>query len=348
MICPNCRSQIAENADFCPYCGTNIKQITEQLQPQVQNSIQQQSQINNNQNISQVQSNNYQQQSIPNYQQNNSQGPFNNFQKKKNFIIPLIIVVLLVGVAVFGVTKLMHESNVTPPADDVINDKEPDTSGTPDPDNSTDPDNSIDPDISIDPDSDVAYDKNGAFLMEIEDVFTIVGEGTAVNGRISRGTIKLNDEIQIIGLGKETITATVIELKKQGKECEFIDEESNISVLLKDVSRESIERGQVLAKPNSIKAYTHFEAILDTLSKEEGGRHTPFFSNYKPQIIFGYADIRGLIILPKGKDIVYPGEKDISIGVELETNVAMEVGTKFTIREGGRTIGSGKVTKLLN
>lgn len=320
MFCPNCRNQVDENAEFCPHCGTNIKQIQVQLQNQAQSNFQQPTPQNYNQNISQM--------------------PINNKNGKRFPIVPIIIVVLLVVVAIFGASKIMKKNTTPSKPNEAIN--ENDTTNNKDTNNGTNNNTSG----TVDPDTNLTYDKNGAFLMAIEDVFTITGRGTVVTGRVSRGTIKLNDEVQIIGLDKEIINTSVTGIEMFRKQLDYAEAGDNVGLLLKDVSREEVERGQVIAKPNSIKASKKFEATIDVLSKEEGGRHTPFFTNYRPQFYFKTTDITGTITLLNNVEMVSPGDKNIKISVDLVSNVAMEIGTEFSIREGGRTIGAGKITKV--
>ena len=308
MFCPNCRNQIVDGAEFCPNCGTNLKQV--------------------------------QQQPMNNQPQNNYQQPTNNPKNKKSLIVPVLIVLILIVVAVFGANKFLNKNNDTKQTetvdnnqtiennDDTTNNSSGDTTGT------------------VDSNTNLNYDKDGAFLMTIEDVFTITGRGTVVTGRVERGTINLNDEVQIIGLDKEIKTTVVTGIEMFRKQLDYAEAGDNPGILLKKISRDEVERGQVLAKPNSIKASAKFEANVYVLSKEEGGRHTPFFNNYRPQFYFRTTDITGTITLPSGVEMVNPGDKDVKMTVELISNVAMEVGTEFSIREGGRTVGKGTVTKV--
>lgn len=190
------------------------------------------------------------------------------------------------------------------------------------------------------------YDKDGAFLMPIDDVFTITGKGTVVTGKISRGTIKINDEIEIIGLNHEVKTTVVTGIEMFRKQIDSAQIGDNVGLLLKDVSREDVERGQVVAKPNSIKETKNFEANVYFLTEKEGGRKTPIMSNYRPQVyIYNDSSITGIVTLLNGKDSANPGDK-VDLSIELEKSVALEVGKDFTIREGGKTIGKGTVTKV--
>jgi elongation factor Tu len=186
---------------------------------------------------------------------------------------------------------------------------------------------------------------DGAFLMPVEDVFSISGRGTVVTGRIDRGVVKVGDEIAIVGIKDTTkSTCTGVEMFRK-----LLDEGvagDNIGVLLRGVKREDIERGQVLAKPGSITPHTHFEAEVYVLSKDEGGRHTPFFKGYRPQFYFRTTDVTGAVELPEGVEMVMPGD-NIQMKVDLIAPIAMEEGLRFAIREGGRTVGAGVVAKII-
>ena len=187
-------------------------------------------------------------------------------------------------------------------------------------------------------------DNTKPFLMSIEDVFTITGRGTVVTGRVERGELKLNDEVEIVGL-KPTQKTVVTGIEMFRKQLDFAEAGDNAGVLLRGISREQVQRGQVLAKPGSVTPHTKFEAQVYVLSKEEGGRHTPFFSNYRPQLYFRTTDVTGVVTLPEGTEMVMPGD-NVNMSVELIAPIALENGTKFSIREGGRTVGAGTVTKI--
>ena len=187
-------------------------------------------------------------------------------------------------------------------------------------------------------------DTEKPFLMSIEDVFTITGRGTVVTGRVERGELKLNDEVEIVGI-KPTQKTVVTGIEMFRKQLDFAQAGDNAGVLLRGISREQVERGQVLAKPGSVTPHTKFEAEVYVLSKEEGGRHTPFFANYRPQFYFRTTDVTGVITLPAGVEMVMPGD-NVSMTVELIHPIALEQGTKFSIREGGRTVGAGSVSKI--
>ena len=188
-------------------------------------------------------------------------------------------------------------------------------------------------------------DNDKPFLMSIEDVFTITGRGTVVTGRVERGMLKLNDEVEIVGI-KETKKTVVTGIEMFRKQLDFAEAGDNAGVLLRGISREEVERGQVLAKPGSVTPHHKFKAAVYILSKEEGGRHTPFFTNYRPQFYFRTTDVTGVITLPEGVEMVMPGD-NVNIEVELIHPIALEQGTKFSIREGGRTVGAGNVTEII-
>ena len=182
------------------------------------------------------------------------------------------------------------------------------------------------------------------FLMPVEDVFSITGRGTVATGRVERGTIKVGDSVEIVGI-KETKTVVVTGVEMFRKLLDQAEAGDNIGTLLRGVSREEIVRGQVLAKPKSVNPHSEFEAEVYVLSKEEGGRHTPFFSNYRPQFYFRTTDVTGVITLPEGTEMVMPGD-NTQMNVSLIHPIAVEKGTKFSIREGGRTVGAGSVSEL--
>ena len=190
-----------------------------------------------------------------------------------------------------------------------------------------------------------ARDTEKPFLMSVEDVFTISGRGTVVTGRVERGVLNLNDEVEIVGL-KETTKTVVTGIEMFRKSLDFAQAGDNAGALLRGIAREDVERGQVLAKPGSVTPHTQFKASVYVLSKEEGGRHTPFFSNYRPQFYFRTTDVTGVIELPAGVEMVMPGD-NIDMTVELIAPVALEKGTKFSIREGGRTVGAGVVSEII-
>jgi len=187
-------------------------------------------------------------------------------------------------------------------------------------------------------------DTDKPFLMPVEDVFTITGRGTVATGRVERGTIKINEEAEIIGI-KETKKTVVTGIEMFRKLLDFAQAGDNIGALLRGVNRDEVLRGQVLAKPGTVKPHSKFKAQVYVLSKEEGGRHTPFFGNYRPQFYFRTTDITGTIKLPDGVEMVMPGD-NIEMEVELIHPIAVEKGTKFSIREGGRTVGAGNVVEI--
>ena len=188
-------------------------------------------------------------------------------------------------------------------------------------------------------------DTDKPFLLPVEDVFSITGRGTVASGRIDRGEVKVGDEVEIIGIKPEIQKAVVTGLEMFRKTLDYGEAGDNVGVLLRGITRDEIERGQVLAKPGSITPHTKFSAEVYVLTKEEGGRHTPFFNNYRPQFYFRTTDVTGTIVLPEGTEMVMPGD-NVTIDVELIHPVAIENGTTFSIREGGRTVGSGIVTEI--
>jgi elongation factor Tu len=183
------------------------------------------------------------------------------------------------------------------------------------------------------------------FLMPVEDVFSITGRGTVATGRVERGTIKVGEEVEIVGI-RETSKTVVTGVEMFRKLLDRGEAGDNIGALLRGVEKDGIERGQVLAKPGSITPHKKFKAEVYVLSKEEGGRHTPFFSNYRPQFYFRTTDVTGVIKLPQGVEMVMPGD-NVNMEVELITPVAMEKTMRFAVREGGRTVGAGRVTDIL-
>ena len=189
-------------------------------------------------------------------------------------------------------------------------------------------------------------DLDKPFLMPVEDVFTITGRGTVATGRVERGTVKVGDEVQIIGLQDEIKKTVVTGVEMFRKILDQAEAGDNIGALLRGVDRNEIERGQVLAKPGSITPHTKFEGQVYVLTKEEGGRHTPFFNGYRPQFYFRTTDVTGVAHLPEGVEMVMPGD-NITMSIELITPIAMEEGLRFAIREGGRTVGAGVVTKII-
>ena len=188
-------------------------------------------------------------------------------------------------------------------------------------------------------------DNDKPFLMPIEDVFTITGRGTVVTGRVERGKLTLNEEVEIVGL-KETKKTVVTGIEMFRKQLDYTEAGDNTGLLLRGINREDVERGQVIAKPGSVTPHTKFKAQVYVLTKEEGGRHTPFFSNYRPQFYFRTTDVTGVIELPEGVEMVMPGD-NVEMTVELIAPIAMENGTKFSIREGGRTVGAGNISEVI-
>ena len=188
-------------------------------------------------------------------------------------------------------------------------------------------------------------DTDKPFLMPVEDVFTITGRGTVATGRVERGEVKIGDVIEIVGMEEEAKTTTVTGIEMFRKMLDSAVAGDNIGALLRGVDRKEIQRGQVLAKPGSIKPHTKFQAQVYVLTKEEGGRHTPFFSNYRPQFYFRTTDVTGVVKLPEGTEMVMPGD-NIEMDIELITPIAIEKGLRFAIREGGHTVGAGRVIEI--
>ena len=246
--------------------------------------------------------------------------------KTNKIITILIIICVIVGIYLF-VNSNKKESNSTNPEENHNTNLGSDTIG------------------KVDEGTNTTYDENGAFLFSIEDIFPITGKGTVVTGHVERGTVKIGDTVQIVGLNQEILTAEVIgiEMFKSINDGATIGD--NPGILLKDITREQVQRGQVLAKPNSIVAAKKFDADVYVLTPEEEGRQTPFFTNYSPQFYFRTIETKGTITLPDNIEMVSPGDS-VSLTTTLVSNVAMEVGTEFSIREGGRTIGKGTVTKV--
>ena len=189
-------------------------------------------------------------------------------------------------------------------------------------------------------------DNDKPFMMPVEDVFSITGRGTVATGRVERGQVRVGDVVDIVGIAEETAQTTVTGVEMFRKLLDYAEAGDNIGALLRGVAREDIQRGQVLAKPGTITPHTKFSAEVYVLTKEEGGRHTPFFTNYRPQFYFRTTDVTGVVNLPEGTEMVMPGD-NVTMEVELIHPIAIEDGTRFSIREGGRTVGSGVVTGIL-
>jgi elongation factor Tu len=189
-------------------------------------------------------------------------------------------------------------------------------------------------------------DVDKPFLMPVEDVFTITGRGTVVTGRIERGILKVNEEVEIVGIKESSSKTTVTGIEMFRKLLDEGRAGENVGLLLRGTKREDVERGQVIVKPGSITPHTEFEANVYILSKDEGGRHTPFYDNYRPQFYFRTTDVTGVVKLPEGTEMVMPGD-NTEMTVDLIQPIAMEDGLKFAIREGGRTVGAGRVTKII-
>jgi elongation factor Tu len=183
------------------------------------------------------------------------------------------------------------------------------------------------------------------FLMPVEDVFTITGRGTVITGRIERGIVKVNEEVEIVGIREKSQKSTVTGVEMFRKLLDEGQAGENVGLLLRGTKREDVERGMVVIKPGTTTPHTNFEASVYILSKEEGGRHTPFFNNYRPQFYFRTTDVTGVVTLPEGTEMVMPGD-NTDMSVQLIQPIAMEDGLRFAIREGGRTVGAGRVTKI--
>ena len=183
------------------------------------------------------------------------------------------------------------------------------------------------------------------FLMPVEDIFTITGRGTVVTGRVERGVLNLNDEVEILGIREKSTKTTVTSIEMFNKLLDTAEAGDNAALLLRGLKREDVERGQVIAKPGAYTPHSEFEGSVYVLSKDEGGRHTPFFDNYRPQFYFRTTDVTGVVSLPEGTDMVMPGD-NVEMSVKLIQPVAMDEGLRFAIREGGRTVGAGRVTKI--
>ena len=184
------------------------------------------------------------------------------------------------------------------------------------------------------------------FLMPIEDIFTITGRGTVVTGRVERGQLNVNEEVEILGIREKSTTTTVTGIEKIRKQLDYTEAGDNCGLLLRGIKREDVERGQIVAKPGAYTPHTEFEGSVYILSKDEGGRHTPFFNNYRPQFYFRTTDVTGVVELPEGTEMVMPGD-NVDMSVKLIQPVAMDEGLRFAIREGGRTVGAGRVTKII-
>jgi elongation factor Tu len=189
-------------------------------------------------------------------------------------------------------------------------------------------------------------DRDKPFLMPVEDVFTITGRGTVATGRVDRGTVKVSDKVEIVGLTEKSKETVVTGVEMFRKLLDFAEAGDNVGILLRGITRDEVQRGQVICKPGSINPHTHFDSQVYVLTKEEGGRHTPFFNGYRPQFYFRTTDVTGTIKLPQGVEMVMPGD-NIDMEIKLITPIAIEEGLRFAIREGGRTVGSGVVAKII-
>lgn len=317
MICKNCRNHAPEGMVRCPNCGGQLIQdkqpVVNQPQPFMQS----------------------------NYNQNNNLNNMPQPSRKSNRGLLVLIIIIMVIIGIF-VLKPKDGNNPNSNSNSNSNVESNSNSQSNSSSNSNIESNSNSNTTTIN----TNYDKDGAFFMPINDVFTITGKGTVVTGKITRGTIKLNDEIEIIGLNHEVKTTIVTGITSNREQWDSAQIGDSVALTLKDVSREEIEPGQVVAKPNSIKETKKIEANVYILTKEEGGRKTPIFPNYKPTFYFyDIAYITGTVTLLGGKESANPGDK-VDMSVVLEKSVALEIGAEFTIREGGTTIGRGTITKI--
>lgn len=191
-----------------------------------------------------------------------------------------------------------------------------------------------------------ARETDKPFLMPVEDIFTITGRGTVATGRVERGVLHVSDEVEIVGINEETQKSVITGIEMFRKQLDEAMAGDNVGLLLRGINRDQIERGQVICKPGSVKCHKKFTAQVYVLTKDEGGRHTPFFTNYRPQFYFRTTDVTGVCMLPNGVEMVMPGD-NTEMEVDLIHPIAMEEGLRFAIREGGRTVGSGRVVKIL-
>ena len=270
-------------------------------------------------------------------------------------VLLLVVVAIVVGVVLFlGKDKEKEKNEDNKPTNENVNQDNEEPEEEPPVEEENNPTTSpgtgtnlATPDSGLTSITSPISDINGPFLMSIEDVFTITGRGTVVTGRVERGTVKIGDEIQIVGIRDEIITTKVAGIEMFREQLDYAEVGDNAGIVLENVNREDVERGQVLVKPNSISNKTKFHAYIEVLTADEGGRHTPFFVNYRPQFYFRTIDITGTVIaFEEGFDQISPGDK-VDVTVELITPVAMEKGTEFSIREGGRTVAKGIVTEVL-
>lgn len=297
----------------CPYCNSQVIEGTEVCH-------------NCGANLKQVQN-----QSLNQYTNN-------NLNNKKNNTLLIVLGCLLIVAAMLVLVNKVFLSESSNNNGNTQNIQETSEVSNKDTEESTTEKSTV-----IDNDED-SFDKDGAFLMAIEDIFTISGKGTVVTGRVQRGSAKVGDEVEIVGIS-ETKKTTITEIVMFRDAVEFASAGDNAGFYLKDMTRDDLVNGQVIALPNSIKAYKKFEAEVYILSKEEGGRHTPFFNGYRPKIYINKTEIQAEVTLPENIESVYPGDK-ANIIVELTDSMAMEIGTEISIRENGQIIGNGKITKM--
>ncbi len=366
MFCPNCKNQIAPGTSICPTCGANIEQIVQPVTPavsaeqpvapvQTNHPVQSQPEItspvgeNSNTTIESsapvapvpVAETPVTEQPVapapaveapvvetpvaqPAAPVISIQRPIEKSSKNGiKWVIIIIVALVVIALIVFGVSKLFNKPEQNTP-------QELPTS---------------EPINNVEPINDANVPSSDAFLMYVEDVFSITGRGTIVTGRIKRGTVSLDDNVQIVGLDNKVVDSVVTGIEVFRKQLDTASEGENVGLLLRGVSRDQVERGQVISKPNSIGSYKKIDAQIDTLTSEAGGRHTPFYSGYNPQVYIGTANISGVVTLPAGVETVNPGDS-LTVTIELEKSVALEIGTEIAIREGGRTVAKGKITKI--
>lgn len=351
MFCPNCKNQIVPGTSICPTCGANIEQSAQFAAPadsaeqpvapvQTNQPVQPQPEItspvveNSNTTIESpapvapapaveapVAETPVAQPVEPVVP---TQGPIEKSSKNGiKWVIIIIVALVVIALIVFGVSKLFNKPEQNKPQELPISE----------------------PIKDVEPINDAIVPSSDAFLMYVEDVFSITGRGTVVTGRIKRGTVSLDDNVQIVGLDNKVVDSVVTGIEAFRKQLDTASEGENVGLLLRGVLRDQVERGQVISKPNSIGAYKKIDAQIDTLTSEAGGRRTPFYSGYNPQVYIGTANVPGVVTLPAGVESVNPGDS-LTVTIELEKSIALEIGTEIAIREGGRTVAEGKVTKI--
>lgn len=321
MFCPKCGNQLNEGASFCPSCGTNLNEFQNPITtPETQPPVEQQP-------------------TVPSTPTPVEQPQIPKPIPKKLPMIPIIIIISILIIGTVGIGIFMKETSKRATG----NNNQKNIQDNYQNNNEIDNNNSdVIEKFNFDEASETC-DKDESFQLDIEDVFAITGRGTVASGKIIRGTVKVGDKVQIIGLDHETITTTVEGIEQFRNEKDFAECGNNVGLLIKDVAREDIERGQTISKPNSLKAIRKYDAKIYLYSKEEGGRNVPFFNRFEAEFWIGTAKINGIISMPD-YEMAEPG-KNAKITVRLEKKVAMEEGTLFRIISNQRTIGNGVVTK---